>query len=320
MKRRPEPNRTAATGGPDAQLILDFQEIDMLDLADLLEAVNEITVRATISWLWEDLHKKKEDSLRAETIRSTLNKLGNSYYTFADRHLGQVREDQGLEAIIARRTVQQRPAAWAAFDYQVDDEIFGTITRINADGSGREIIARGIRNTVGFDWHPETGELWFTDNGGDGLGDDFPGDELNRMTGAGQHFGFPHVHQGDTLDRRFGQGRTVDEFTPPAQVLGPHVAALGMRFYTGGMFPAEYKNQIFIAEHGSWNRSNKIGYRIMLVRLENGKAVSYEPFAEGWLQGGKNWGRPADLLFLPDGSMLVSDSIGNVLYRIAYEG
>ena len=201
-----------------------------------------------------------------------------------------------------------------------DEEIFGTITRINADGSGREIIARGIRHTVGFDWHPETGELWFTDNGGDGLGDDFPGDELNRISEVGQHFGFPYVHQGDTLDRRFGQGRSVAEFTPPTQVLGPHVAALGMRFYTGDMFPAEYKNQIFIAEHGSWNRSQKIGYRIMLVRLENGKAVSYEPFAEGWLQGGENWGRPADLLFLPDGSMLVSDSIGNVLYRIAYEG
>ncbi len=201
-----------------------------------------------------------------------------------------------------------------------DDEIFGTITRINSDGSGREIIARGIRNTVGFDWHPETGDLWFTDNGADGLGDDFPGDELNRITGAGQHFGFPHVHQGDTLDRRFGQGRAVDDFSAPAQVLGPHVAALGMRFYTGDMFPEEYKNQIFIAEHGSWNRSEKIGYRVSLVRLEGGKAVSYEPFAEGWLQGGENWGRPADLLFLPDGSMLLSDSIGNVLYRIAYDG
>ena len=201
-----------------------------------------------------------------------------------------------------------------------DDEMYASMTRINADGTGREIIAKGIRNTVGFAWHPETGELWFTDNGVDSLGDDFPGDELNRMSRTGLHFGFPHVHQGDTLDQRFGQGRSVDEFTPPARVLGAHVAALGMRFYTGDMFPSEYKNQIFIAEHGSWNRSSKSGYRITLVRLEGNEVVSYEPFAEGWLEGEENWGRPADLLILPDGSMLVSDSIGNVIYRITYEG
>ena len=199
-----------------------------------------------------------------------------------------------------------------------DDEIFGTLTRMNADGSEREIVARGIRNTVGFDWHPETGVLWFTDNGVDSLGDDFPGDELNRMPETGMHFGYPHVHQGDTLDQRFGQGRSVDEFTPPARVLGAHVAALGMRFYTGDMFPEEYKNQIFIAEHGSWNRSSKVGYQISLVRLNDGEVVSYEPFATGWLQDGQNWGRPADLMFLPDGSMLVSDSVGNLIYRISY--
>jgi len=199
-----------------------------------------------------------------------------------------------------------------------EDEIFGTITRMNADGSDREIIARGVRNSVGFDWHPETGEMWFTDNGGDGLGDDLPGDELNRMTQVGQHFGYPHVHQGDTLDKRYGEGHKVGDYTPPARVLGAHVASLGMRFYTGDMFPAMYKNQIFIAEHGSWNRSKKSGYRLTLVRLIAGRAVSYEPFAEGWLQGQQRWGRPADLLFLPDGSMLVSDDLANVIYRITY--
>lgn len=199
------------------------------------------------------------------------------------------------------------------------EEIFGTITRMNPDGSGREIIARGVRNTVGFDWHPETGDLWFTDNGVDSLGDDFPGDELNHISEVGQHFGFPHVHQGDTLDQRFGRGRSVDEFMPPAKVLGAHVAALGMRFYTGDMFPARYKNQIFIAEHGSWNRSEKSGYRLSLVRLVDGEAISYETFAEGWLQGEENWGRPTDLLVLPDGSMLVSDDMANVIYRISYE-
>lgn len=200
------------------------------------------------------------------------------------------------------------------------EEIFASITRMNPDGTGREIIAHGVRNTVGFDWHPRTGELWFTENGRDMMGDDMPADELNRLERPGQHFGFPYVHQGDTLDPMFGKGKSVDEFVKPAMKLGPHVAALGMKFYTGRMFPEQYRNQIFIAEHGSWNRSQKIGYRIMVVRLQGNDAVSYEPFAEGWLQGQRDWGRPVDLLVLPDGSMLVSDDKAGVIYRITYRG
>ncbi len=200
------------------------------------------------------------------------------------------------------------------------DAPFASMTRMNADGSGREVIARGIRQSVGFDWHPVTGELWFTDNGRDGLGDDLPSDELNHITEAGQHFGYPYVHQGDTLDPQFGAGHNPSEFTPPAMRLGPHVAAIGMRFYTGDMFPAEYKNQILIAEHGSWDRSKKIGYRITIVRLDGKKAVSYEDFATGWLSksGYNAWGRPADVLVLPDGSLLVSDDTANAIYRITY--
>ncbi len=198
---------------------------------------------------------------------------------------------------------------------------FGTITRIRPDGSGREIYARGIRNSVGFDWHPETGVLWFTDNGRDRMGDDVPPDELNRAPGPGLHFGYPHCHGGDIPDPEFGDDRSCSEFTPPAQKLGPHVAGLGMRFYTGDMFPVEYRDQIFIAEHGSWNRSEKIGYRVMLVRLdESGAPVSYEPFAEGWLQGEEDWGRPVDVLVMPDGALLVSDDEAGAIYRIAYEG
>lgn len=196
---------------------------------------------------------------------------------------------------------------------------YASITRINPDGSGLEVFARGVRNSVGFDWHPQTGELWFTDNGRDYLGDDAPPDELNHAPEPGLHFGFPYCHGGTILDPEFGGGRSCDEFTPPAMALGPHVAALGMRFYTGAMFPPEYHNQIFIAEHGSWNRSVPIGYRITLVRLdEAGRATSYEVFAEGWLDGSDVHGRPVDLLVLPDGSLLVSDDTAGMIYRITY--
>ena len=152
------------------------------------------------------------------------------------------------------------------------------------------------------------------------LGDDSPPDELNHAPRAGMHFGYPYCHGGDIADPEFGAKRACKEFTPPAQKLGPHVASLGMRFYTGSMFPPAYRNQIFIAEHGSWNRSKKIGYRISLVRLQGGKAVAYETFAGGWLQGETAWGRPADVLVLPDGSLLVADDTGDAIYRITYKG
>lgn len=199
---------------------------------------------------------------------------------------------------------------------------YSKIWRMNPDGSELEVFAEGMRNTVGFDWHPVTGELWWTDNGGDNLGDDVPPDELNRSPEPGMHFGYPYCHGGTVLDPEFGDQRSCDEFTPPAQALGPHVAALGMTFYTGAMFPEEYHNQVFIPEHGSWNRSVPIGYRITLVRLnENSEATSYEVFAEGWLaEDGTVHGRPVDLLVMPDGSMLVSDDEAGMIYRISYQG
>ena len=196
--------------------------------------------------------------------------------------------------------------------------IYASITRLNADGSNLEIFAHGVRNTVGFDWHPKTGELWFTDNGRDWLGDDLPPDELNRASQKGMHFGFPYCHGGTIADPEFGSKRSCKEFVPLAMVLGPHVAALGMRFYTGAMFPELYRNQIFIAEHGSWNRTSPIGYRISLVRLHGSQAISYEVFAEGWLKNGRAWGRPVDVLVMPDGALLVSDDRAGVIYRISY--
>jgi glucose/arabinose dehydrogenase len=195
---------------------------------------------------------------------------------------------------------------------------YAALTRLRPDGSGREIFARGIRNTVGFDWQPGTGVLWFTDNGRDWLGDDSPPDELDRAPKPGLHFGYPFCHGGDLPDPKFAAGHPCSEFTPPAEKLGPHVAALGMRFYTGAMFPPEYRGQIFIAEHGSWNRSTPIGYRVTLVKVAGDRALAYEPFAEGWLAGGKAWGRPVDVEVAPDGALLVSDDQAGAIYRIAY--
>ena len=202
-----------------------------------------------------------------------------------------------------------------------EDEVFASITRMNPDGSGMEVVQHGVRNTVGFTWDPDNQDLWFTDNGRDWMGDDMPACELNRAPKDNMHFGYPYCHQGDALDDEFGEGKDCADYVKPAQNLGPHVAPLGLEFYTGKNFPAAYQKQILIAEHGSWNRTTPLGYRITLANVNDDKQVtSYKIFAEGWLQNGKSWGRPVDLEFLPDGSMLVSDDYGDAIYRIWYEG
>jgi glucose/arabinose dehydrogenase len=201
-----------------------------------------------------------------------------------------------------------------------DPDRYATITRLDLASGALEVVARGVRNSVGFDWHPQTGELWFTDNGRDWLGDDAPPDEINRLGQVGAHFGYPHCHGGTFPDPEFGRQRGCTGFVPPVQNLGAHVAALGMRFYTGTAFPERYRNAVFIAEHGSWNRSRKSGYRVSVVRLQDGRAVAYEPFASGWLQGEEAWGRPADVLVMPDGSLLISDDHAGAIYRVSYRG
>ena len=209
----------------------------------------------------------------------------------------------------------------APFNIGMPDERHAAIFRMNDDGTGIEKFASGVRNTVGITWSPTTKEMWFTDNGRDMMGDDVPFCELNTAPRAGMNFGYPYFHSGTIKDPEFGGNHEASEFTPPAQNLGPHVAPLGLKFYTGGMFPTEYKDQIFIAEHGSWNRSKKIGYRISLVRMKNNKASGYETFASGWLDEAsqKAWGRPVDVLVIADGSMLVSDDVAGVIYRISYK-
>ena len=199
------------------------------------------------------------------------------------------------------------------------DPRYATILRMNPDGSELEIYARGVRNSVGFDWDPRTGDLWFTDNGRDWMGEDLPPDELNHAPVAGQHYGFPFCHGTGIPDPELNQDRDCMGYISPAKDLPAHAASLGMRFYTGIMFPDEYRDQIFIAEHGSWNRIVPTGYRISLVRLVNGTPVSYEVFAEGWLEGRAVTGRPVDLLVIPDGALLVSDDYVGKIYRIAYK-
>ncbi len=199
-----------------------------------------------------------------------------------------------------------------------DEPVYASITRMNEDGSGFEVFANGIRNSVGFSWHPTSKELWFTENGRDMLGDDTPGDELNTAPVPGKHFGFPFCHQGNVPDPEFGKKEECARFTAPVQVLGAHVAALGLRFYTADNSGDIYKNNILLAEHGSWNRSEPVGYKISMVKLDStGKSLGYSTFAEGWLQpDGKVLGRPVDLEQMPDGSILVSDDYSGVIYRI----
>jgi glucose/arabinose dehydrogenase len=195
----------------------------------------------------------------------------------------------------------------------------GQIRRINLDGTGAEVIARGVRNTVGFDWNPETKQLYFTDNGRDWMSEDVPEDELNRVTKVGEHFGAPYCLQGNIVDPEFGWGKSCSEYTAPVALLGPHSAALGMRFYTGSMFPKAYKNAIILARHGSWNRSKKVGGDLMVVKLnKDGSVKSTEPFLTGFLEDNKYIGRPVDVLQLKDGSLLVSDDWNGAVYRITY--
>jgi glucose/arabinose dehydrogenase len=198
-------------------------------------------------------------------------------------------------------------------------DIYGTLLRLDRDGSHAEIIARGIRNTVGFDWQPDSGALYFSDNGRDWLGDNLPKEELNRLDRPGHHFGFPYCHGGDVPDPQFGQGKDCRVYTAPAWRFPAHVAPLGLRFYSGGQFPPEYRGQLFVALHGSWNRSAPQGYRVALVRFQQNQPVADSVFIDGWLgQDGKAVARPVDILPMPDGSLLVSDDLNGALYRVSY--
>lgn len=199
--------------------------------------------------------------------------------------------------------------------------IFSSLIRLNVDGSGFEILARGIRSSVGFDWQPETDALFFSDNGRDYMGDDLPPDELNQWTTTGEHFGFPYCHGGDIPDPEFATSKKCHEFTAPVWKFKAHMAPLGLHFYRGKQFPVEFRNQLFVAEHGSWNRSEPQGYRVAMVKFNQGKPIAEQVFIDGWLsKDGMVLGRPVDILEMPDGSVLISDDKLGVIYKIEYKG
>jgi glucose/arabinose dehydrogenase len=201
-----------------------------------------------------------------------------------------------------------------------EDPRFASIMRMRRDGSNLEIYARGIRNTVGFDFHPETGELWLTNNGRDWMGDHKPPDTLHRVWKKGLHFGFPYCHAGSIPDPEYGDDRPCDAFADPVLEMPAHVAPLGMSFYTAKAFPREFRGNIFMAEHGSWNRSTPIGYRVTMARLQGNRVMAYSVFARGWLQDGDAWGRPVDVKVDARGDLLVSDDRAGAVYRIRYTG
>ena len=249
----------------------------------------------------------------------------------------------GQPAVVNDSFPSDRPHGWKYIEFGPDGLLYvpvgapcnvcerpapyASIMRMKPDGTGLETFAAGVRNTVGFTWHPNTREMWFTDNGRDQLGDETPNDELNHAASAGMHFGFPYCHDGTLADPEFGKnGKPCSEYAPPAQRLGPHVAALGLEFYTGAAFPAAYRNQLFIVNHGSWNRSEQAshtGYRVMVAKVDGNKVTSYEPFIEGWLQRADGatiarqaWGRPVDVVMANDGALLISDDRAHVIYRV----
>ena len=200
-----------------------------------------------------------------------------------------------------------------------EDPRFASILRMDPATGEATVYAAGVRNSVGMDWHPDTGELWFSDNGRDWLGDDLPPEEINRVTEAGAHYGYPYVHGLDILDPEFGEGHDPADYVTPEIMIQAHSAALGVAFYTGSQFPESYRHALFIAEHGSWNRSSKVGYRVSVVRFGESGAV-YEPFLDLWLKGENVSGRPNDVLVSGDGSLLISGDKAGAIYRVTYQG
>lgn len=201
-----------------------------------------------------------------------------------------------------------------------EKEIYTSLFRLNSDGSGFEVLARGIRNTVGFDWEPRTHHLFFNDNGRDHLGDDVPPDELNQWVGTNDHYGYPYCHAGNIPDPEFAGDKKCGQFKAPVWRYKAHVAPLGMRFYTGNQFPEQYFKQLFVAQHGSWNRSQPQGYQISLLRFAGGSPYNEQAFVSGWLTDkGEVLGRPVDLVQTANGSLLISDDKLGVIYKVEYK-
>ena len=200
-----------------------------------------------------------------------------------------------------------------------EDERFASIMRMDPRSGETTVVAHGVRNSVGFDWHPDTGEMWFSDNGRDMLGDDVPPEEINRLSRDGAHFGYPFIHADAIMDPEFGAGHSAADYVAPIVEIQAHSAALGLAFYRYAQFPARYQNALFIAEHGSWNRSSKVGYRVSVVTFD-GERPQYAPFLDHWLADETASGRPNDVLVTPTGDLLISDDQAGAIYRVRYTG
>ena len=306
--KRSDPNRLgdvyAVTGMAD-----DFVADEVMIIASDLFMPNGVAFRDGALYIAEPSRLLRYDGIEGRLSEPPEAVTVNDSYP-SDRHHGWKYIDFGPDGRI------YLPVG-APCNICESSEEYAVITSIKADGSDKRIEAKGIRNTVGFDWHPQTKELWFTDNGRDLWSDNLPPEELNRVSERGQHFGYPYEYGKGHRDNVFEVPEI--EFQEAALELPAHTAPLGMTFYTGNMFPEKYRNNILIPHHGSWNRSEPAGYYISFVSVEDNKAQPHEVFAEGWLQGTENWGRPTDLLVLDDGSVLVSDDQAGAIYRISYE-
>ena len=305
---------TDGDGRPDRRIVL----AEGLNRPTGLAFRNGDLFVAEIDKLWKlpGIESKLAQPPKPVTIRADLPDKTHHGWRFID-----FGPDGKLYLAIGAPCNVCKPEAFTAGGDKLE---FASITRMDPDGRNWEVVARGVRNSVGFGWHPKTRQLWFTENGRDMLGDDTPSCELNKVSRTGEDFGFPYCHAGTVSDPDFGKDRSCSAATAPVALLGPHVAPLGLEFYTGTQFPAEYRGDVFVALHGSWNRSQKNGYRVQRVHLDGDRVVSQEPFVEGWLQvqnGNESVsGRPADVLQAPDGSLLISDDLGGRIWRVRYTG
>ena len=289
----------------------DFEVDETIEIAEGLNYPNGVAIKDGDLYIAEINQISVIRDIQKNLKSPTLEMVYDSYPT--DRHHGWKYIEFGPDGMLY-------VPVGAPCNVCDEEDPYSSITKLNIESKEMEVHVRGVRNSVGFDWDPQTNEMWFTDNGRDRLGDDIPGDELNKISNSGEHFGFPFCHQGNIPDPKFGEDESCDSYAPPALTLGPHVAALGMKFYRGSSFPSKYHNSIFIPEHGSWNRTDPIGYRITLATENQDGSLNYEIFASGWLTQDEDvLGRPVDLLELPDGSLLLSDDHSNCIYRISYK-
>ena len=317
--------------GPKGTVFVGSMRFQAVTVADKVYYIRTVKGKPVVKTLLSGLNNPNGVAIRNGALYvGEVNRIVR--YDDIESHL-----DNPPKPVVITRLPTEQHHGWRYIAFGPDDKLYvaigapcnvcdkgdvgyGQILRMNPDGTGREPVAKGVRNSVGFAWAPKTGKLWFTDNGRDMLGDNVPDCELNRLDKVGDDFGFPYCHAGDVKDPEFGNLKACSESIPPVQKLGPHVAPLGIRFYKDGQFPAVYENTALIAQHGSWNRSVPIGYRIMQVKVDGDKVVSYEPFLTGWLKAdGKVTGRPVDLQWATDGSLLVSDDQEGAIYRISYK-